>query len=122
MDTRKIDNEIKMNQWMDIIRECRSSGQPVRSWCNEHDINEKRYYYWLRKIRIASCNTLPDNLEGSHVIVPLKVEDLKQEREAIVSPYNAAIVIRFNSTVVEIQNGATNSVIENTLQAVKNLC
>lgn len=122
MDTRKIDNEIKMNQWMDIIRECRSSGQPVRSWCNEHDVNEKRYYYWLRKIRTAACNTLPGNLEGAHVIVPLKVEGLKQEPEAIVSPHNAAIVIRLNSAVVEIQNGATNSVIENTLRAIKNLC
>jgi len=31
MDTRKIDNEIKMQQWMERIRECRSSWQPVRS-------------------------------------------------------------------------------------------
>lgn len=122
MDTRKIDNEIKMNQWMDIIRECRSSGQPVRSWCNEHDVNEKRYYYWLRKIRTAACNTLPDNLEGTHEIVPLKVEDLKQEPEATVSTQVAAIVIHLNSAVVEIQNGATSRVIENTLQAIKNLC
>ena len=122
MDTRKIDNEIKMNQWMEIIRECRSSGQPVRSWCNEHDVNEKRYYYWLRKIRTAACNTLPDNLGGSQVIVPLKLEGLKQEPEATVSIQGAAIVIRLNSAVVEIQNGATGSVIENTLQAIKNLC
>lgn len=122
MDTRKIDNEIKMNQWMDIIRECRSSGQPVRSWCIEHDVNEKRYYYWLRKIRTAACNTLPDNLEGSHVIVPLKVEVLKQEPEIATSSQVSAIVIRLNSAIVEIQNGATSSVIENTLRAIKNLC
>jgi len=114
MDTRKIDNEIKMQQWMEIIRECRSSGQPVRSWCREHDVNEKRYYYWLKKV------TLPNMSESSHQIVPLKIEELKPE--TIVSSQSAAIVIRLNSAVVEIQNGATNSVIENTLRAIKNLC
>ena len=39
MDTRKIDGEIKMKQWIEIIRECRNSGQSVRSWCIEHDVN-----------------------------------------------------------------------------------
>lgn len=121
MDTKKIDNEIKMQQWMEIIRECRSSRQPVRSWCMEHDVNEKRYYYWLRKVRTAACNTaLPDISEGSHQIVPLKMEKLTPE--TIISSQSAAIIIHLNSAVVEIQNGATNSVIENTLRAIKNLC
>jgi len=80
------------------------------------------YYYWLRRIRTAACSTLPINAEGSNQIVPLKIEELKQEPEAIVSSQTAAIIIRLNSAVVEIQNGATNSVIENTLQALKNLC
>jgi hypothetical protein len=39
----------------------------------------------LKKVRIAAYNTLPDNLEGSNVIIPLKVEDLKQESETTVS-------------------------------------
>lgn len=122
MDTRKLNNEIKMNQWMEIIRECRNSGQSVRSWCLEHGVNDKSYYYWLKKVRIAACNTLPDNLEESRVIVPLKIEDLKQEPEIATSSQVSAIVIRLNSAVVEIQNGATSSVIENTLRAIKNLC
>lgn len=77
MDTRKIDNETKMQQWMEIIRECRSSGQSIRSWCIEHDVNEKRYYYWLRKVSTAACNTsLRDIFGRSHQIVPLKIEGL----------------------------------------------
>jgi transposase-like protein len=122
MDTRKLNNEIKMNQWMEIIRECRNSGQSVRSWCLEHGVNDKSYYYWLKKVRIAACNTLPDNLEESRVMVPLKIEDLKQEPETATSSQVSVIVIRLNSAVVEIQNGATSSVIENTLRAIKNLC
>lgn len=121
MDTRKIDKEIKMNQWIEIIRECRSSGQSVRSWCIEHDVNDKSYYYWLKKIRIAACNSLPVDPERSNQIVPLKIRELKQEAE-VSSKQVAAIVIRLNSAIVEIQNGATDSVIENTLRVIKNLC
>lgn len=122
MDTRKIDSEIKMKQWIDIIRECRSSGQTVKSWCAKQGINQTSYYYWLRRIRMAACNTLPINTEISNQIVPLRIEEVKQEPEAIVSSQTAAIIIRLNSAVVEIQNGATSSVIENTLHALKKLC
>lgn len=120
MDTRKINSEIKMSQWIEIIRECRSSGQSVRSWCAENDVIETSYYYWLRRIRTAACNAIPNNIEESHQIVPLKLEDLKPE--AIVSSQTAAVVIRINSAIIEIQNGATSSVIENTLRAIKSLC
>lgn len=107
MDTRKINSEIKMKQWMEIIRECRSSGQNVKSWCAEHKVIETSYYYWLRKIRTEACKSIPENFESSNQIVPLKIEELKQEPEAIVSSQTAAIIIRLNSAVVEIHNGAT---------------
>ena len=122
MDTRKIDSEIKMNQWIEIVRECRNSGQTVRSWCAEHDVIETSYYYWLRRIRTAACDTLPINSEKSHQIIPINIEDFKKEPEAIVLSQSASVVIRLNSVVVEIQNGATSSLIENTLRAIKNLC
>ncbi len=49
-------------------------------------------------------------------IVPLKIKELKLE--TIMSSQSAAIIIHLNSAVVEIQNGVTNSVIENTLQRI----
>lgn len=69
---------------------------------------------------MSACNTaLPDISKGLHQIVPLKIEELKPE--TTVSS-QSAVIIHINSAVVEIQNGATNSVIENTLRAIKNLC
>ena len=32
MDTQKVTQEYRMNQWMGIVRECRESGQTVISW------------------------------------------------------------------------------------------
>ncbi len=43
MNIQKVDREIKLNQWIEIIRECRSSGQSVKSWCIEHNIKQQSY-------------------------------------------------------------------------------
>lgn len=43
-----------MNQWIKIVRKCRDSGQTVISWCAEHEINSRKYYYWLKK---STCVT-----------------------------------------------------------------
>jgi transposase-like protein len=124
MNTQKVTQEYRMNQWIGIIRECRESGQTVISWCKEHDIDTRKYYYWLQKIRAAACKTLPPiNKEGS--IVPVEthesslstlVESTQVYKEAAV----ADIVIRLGSAVLEIHNNASASLIENAIKALNN--
>ena len=36
--------------WAERIAECRSSGISVRAWYREHEISEKTYYYWQRRL------------------------------------------------------------------------
>lgn len=127
MDLKKVTTEYRINYWSDLIKECRSSAQTVSSWCQEHNINMKSYYYWLRKIRIAACNSIPTVGNKQQSIVPLKnASDLQPVFAEIKVPSNElaqpAIILRFNSAVLEIQNGVTNSTIENTLKALKNIC
>ena len=43
--------ELKAQRWVSIIMECKTSGQSVPQWCNEHGINEKQYWYYHRKLR-----------------------------------------------------------------------
>lgn len=126
MDLQKVTTEYRINYWSDLIKECRNSGQTVSSWCQEHNINTKSYYYWLRKIRIAACNSIPDE-NKQHSIVPLKIAGEVQPVFAGIKAVASetaqpAIILRFNSAIVEIQNGATSAAIENTLKALKSLC
>lgn len=37
-------------QWGKMVRECRSSGQTVKGWCEERDISTKTYYRWEKKV------------------------------------------------------------------------
>jgi hypothetical protein len=127
MDIQKVTTEYRINHWSELIKECRSSCKTVSTWCQEHNINAKSYYYWLRKIRIAACNSIPDESNKQQLIVPLKIAGevqpvfagIKDETGENTQP---AIVLRFNGAILEIQNVATISTIENTLKALKNLC
>ena len=48
MDVRAIKHAAKLSEWSERIRSCRSSGVPVKSWCEENGISVKSYYRWER--------------------------------------------------------------------------
>lgn len=58
MDVQKITHEYRLKQWTQVIADCRRSGKTVKTWCEENNINSKSYYYWLKRVRIAACNSL----------------------------------------------------------------
>ena len=49
----KSTHEIRLAHWRQIIEQCQSrpKSQTAKQWLAEHDISDKAYYYWLRKIR-----------------------------------------------------------------------
>jgi putative transposase len=125
MNTRKVTMEYRMNQWIGIISQCRDSGQTVASWCREHDINSKSYYYWLRKIRTAVCNTLPTIKTEEH-IVPLEINEISPSSPADSThipseTFQADIVLRVGAAVLEVHNSASASLIESMIKALQNV-
>ena len=55
-----VKNQYRLEQWRKLIQECRSSGMKVDDWCEANGVTHHAYYYWLRKIRKAACQKLPD--------------------------------------------------------------
>ncbi|MCH4201182.1 MAG: IS66 family insertion sequence element accessory protein TnpB [Clostridium tyrobutyricum] len=124
MDVQKATQEYRMNEWIKIIRECHGSGQTVKSWCMGNGIRTNRYYYWLRKIRIAACEALPSK-NPEEQIVPVdtsKISSSISTDAAYVSSgtVQTDIIIRFGSAVVEIRNSASASLIEKTIRVLQN--
>jgi len=58
MDTRKMALELRLAHWWSVLQSRKESGLSIRYWCRENGIGEKRYYYWQRKIREATCRKL----------------------------------------------------------------
>jgi hypothetical protein len=120
MNTREITRQYRLKQWTELIRECRSSGQTVAAWCVGKSINPKSYYYWLRKVREAACDSLPAcNNRSDQLIVP--VSRATQESTLSPSPQaekNYDLRIHLGSIAVDLSNTASASLIENTLKAL----
>ena len=56
---REMKHQIKLNQWKAVIMECQQSGDIVEKWCEDHGIGVKSYYYWLKKVREATLDSIP---------------------------------------------------------------
>ena len=61
----QVKTQFRLEQWKKLISECQASGLSVRNWCNQNDIREQTYYYYLKKIREQSIENLPENIQNS---------------------------------------------------------
>lgn len=121
MNTREATRKYRLSQWTEIIREYRGSGQTVSAWCNDHNINSKSYYYWLRRVREAACEALPTISSGNNTIVPVDIPVPAADINSIAHNSSPDILLRFGSVTLEIHNNASEALIENTLRALQNI-
>ena len=50
MTSNELKHQAKLQEWKELVRECRSSGVPVEHWCNERGVSKHTYYRWEREI------------------------------------------------------------------------
>ncbi len=62
LDALAVRDEFRLQQWAAIIQECDSSGLTNREFCQQRGINEKSFYYWLRKLRTRLANSTAPQL------------------------------------------------------------
>ena len=98
----------RVQLWAERIAECRSSGMSVRGWCREHEISEKTYYYWQRRLYQQMVSTAE---AVSFAEVPTLVETGQNT--------GATAKISLSGASVEIYPGADAQIIETILQTLR---
>lgn len=68
MDTRKVAEEYRLSQWMQVIQEQKCSGQNIKEFCEDKGIKKNRYFYWQRKLRQATCEGLIKSEEPAELV------------------------------------------------------
>lgn len=58
MDVGEVTKEFRLAQWAQIFQERKIEGKRVRDFCQSRGIGKHMYYYWLRKVREATCEQL----------------------------------------------------------------
>lgn len=118
-------------RWYDLIQECRTSGKSDRQWLLENNIGSGTFYYHIKQLRKKACH-IPENtsarISEKQEVVPIFVNNLAvQENPALVPepvPVQTETAIRLTvqGVTVEITNLATQSIIQNTVAALRYLC
>lgn len=118
MDTREVTRQYRLNQWTEIIQKCHSSGQTNVAWCADNNINIKRYYYWLKRIRTAACESLPVIGKQAQSIIPVKASLSTLPNNPVGQRVSSHVTLQVGNVTLELHNGASTDLIENTLQAL----
>ncbi len=112
--------------WQERVRECRSSGQAVKAWCEENQIAVKTYYRWERL-----CLAMASNTPGTDVppladvgplirIEPRSLPSQRDESVSSISVASAELVIRCGCVSMDISPQMPVSKIAELVAALNN--
>ncbi|MGN0318306.1 MAG: IS66 family insertion sequence element accessory protein TnpA [Lachnospira sp.] len=110
----------RLEQWKNLIFERQNSGLTVREWCEQNNINQHTYYYYLKRLRARELD------KSNTSLVPVEDEKpvafKKLEVQTPVPNTQAAVIIRLNGATVEVVEGTSQQTIQAVLLALQSVC
>ena len=121
------DKQVKLQYWLDVIRQCRASGLTNQAWCEQHDISLKSYYYWIAKIRKLALEELPRKSHGCRpvmeqtALMPDAAPEFTQVSLCVRQDSHAApaAVLHTGTVTVELFEDTPRELLEAVLKAVQ---
>ena len=114
-------------RWLDLIQQCRTSGQSDFQWLQENYIKSATFYYHVKRLRKLACD-IPENQRAlkSEVqeVVPVFLNEPETQPYSTDLSENNTVAVRLTirGIGIEITNNATPLTIKNTLMALQHLC
>ncbi len=99
MNVQKVSREVKKQEWIQVIKDCRESGMPVKHWCRLNHINEQSYYCWLKKVRVSLCEIVQGQSDTSFVPVQITADPHPSSSSAAAILYKGDIRIEISNDI-----------------------
>jgi len=99
--------EHRLQEWAKFAKECGESGMSNRDFCALRGVSEKTYYYWLRRLRVATADALGPQF------IEVKLDE-KAVQPGILS-------IRYMEAELTITQDTTSEVLQVALAVLKSL-
>jgi len=117
MNVTDLKAQMHMKEWSKLIEARQDSGLSIKEWCRQNNLPESRYYYYLKKLRLAACESLPsEGRDGSQfALVP---NHARVSNPVVTRSSN--IKITLSNAVVEIGEGANEAQVKFTLEVLLN--
>lgn len=107
-------HDVTAERWAILIKERMESGMTVREWCQDRNIKESRYYYWLRILRRDAV----ENEQHKQQLSPFVELPADICREQF--PDQIAAVIRKGNITIEVTESASAGFIAKVMEALAN--
>lgn len=122
----KITHEVRLANSKNIIEQCnnRPKGTIIKQWLTEHDINDKTYYYWLRRVRREVYSKMNANVpsvmhESETEPVTFAESPLMSQKISASDSFQEDAIIRFGDVIVGISNSISDRLLEHILEVTK---
>lgn len=113
-----------VNEWMNIIQQCKSSGYSDSEWCRQNGIPISTFYRKLSDLRKKAVLDEPVKpiLHEKQEVVQVNLRDESPNIIQQPSKNEVGLRLNINGITIDILNGAAKATIENTLQSLRSLC
>lgn len=112
---------VRLQQYSEEIRACKSSGLTVAKWCEENGIGIKTYYYRQRKVRKALLEMGEPRLPA--LTCASQTEFAKVPMAMVTRPGDKpATSISVNGIKVDVYENAGIETIKSSIKAVMEIC
>ena len=114
-------HEVRLANWKAVIEQwqARPEGQSARQWLAANNIPEKKYYYWLRRVRKATLSesqTSPAVLSGQQ---PSAVSFFElQSSEVLPNSGGTAVKLTAQKLTLEISASVSENLMVELVKAV----
>lgn len=120
MNTRQVTKNYRLEQWALKISERKNSGLTIKNWCEQEGITQGSYYYWLKQVRQAACEPLPDfTNQETTTLVPIKLNH--EQPEPNISQIQQLICLSYQDFHVEFSDQVKPEFITHLLKELKNV-
>jgi len=120
----KATHEVRRANWKAVIEQCqaRPKGQTVKQWLLEQEISEKRYYYWLRKIRQEAYNQINSVLPAARSSTAITFAEIPvqvaEDSKSTNITFQADAVIQSGTFTIGLSNSISESLLKQMLEVI----
>lgn len=115
-------HDIRRANWLNIVNQCqeRPSDISAKQWLADNGINEKAYYYWLRKFRKEAYERIQvpaaaQSAEVSFAEISIPMDNPSGSMPCALHSDPVA-VIKYGRISIEISNDISEAILSRLLQ------
>ena len=79
----EINCDVKWDEWEKQVNAQIESGLTVKEWCRQNRVNEKTYYYHLRRVREKLCEDHSQQIVPISAPEPVKSSEIHIEKNGL---------------------------------------